>query len=175
MVNGKSQVSPTTVNQVQTAGVFRADIEGLRALAILCVVAFHAGIRGMSGGFIGVDVFFVLSGYLITALLVREVDTSGRIDLLAFYVRRARRLLPGLLFVVALVCGVSYWLLSPQEQSIVSRTAFSTALYYSNVWFSRNSVRYLDAPADDNPLLHTWSLAVEEQFYLVWPLVVLGV
>jgi peptidoglycan/LPS O-acetylase OafA/YrhL len=175
MVNSESQLSPNTVTTAQTAGGFRADIEGLRAVAILFVVAFHAGIRGASGGFVGVDVFFVLSGYLITALLVREIDTTGRIDLLGFYVRRARRLLPGLLFLVAVVCGFSYWLLSPQEQSVVSRTAFSTALYYSNVWFSRNSVRYLDTPADDNPLLHTWSLAVEEQFYLAWPVLVIGV
>jgi peptidoglycan/LPS O-acetylase OafA/YrhL len=153
-----------------TAGrnTFRPDIEGLRGVAILFVVLFHAGVRGMGGGFVGVDVFFVLSGFFITGLLVRELSDSGRIDLTAFYGRRALRLLPALLVTLLVTLGAVMWLYAPIDRPPIAASARSVALYSGNLDFARGSVDYFGST--ENPLLHTWSLAVEEQFYLVWPL-----
>jgi peptidoglycan/LPS O-acetylase OafA/YrhL len=151
------------------AGGFRADIEGLRALAILLVVGFHVGVPGISGGFIGVDVFFVLSGYLITGLLVQEIENCGRLNIFQFYARRVRRLLPGagLMIVSTLLAG--YLLLSPLEQERLARAARATSVYLSNFYFLKHATDYFNANAQLNPLLHTWTLAVEEQFYILWP------
>ena len=152
---------------------FRRDIEGLRAVAVAAVVVFHFGLRGIPGGFVGVDIFFVISGYLITGLLLRELENSGEIDLLRFYGRRSRRLLPAalLMTLVTLACG--YFVFSPGEQLVFAKTAVATSLYSSNVWFLRQALDYFAPQAALNPFLHTWSLAVEEQFYLVWPAVLL--
>jgi peptidoglycan/LPS O-acetylase OafA/YrhL len=150
---------------------FRRDIEGLRGLAVLLVVLFHTGVPGFSGGYVGVDVFFVLSGYLITGLLTNEVERTGRVRFAAFYARRVRRLLPASALMLAAVVAVGALVLSPLEQLLFVRTARATALYASNLWFTR-ALDYFGPNADANPLLHTWSLAVEEQFYLVWPLIV---
>jgi peptidoglycan/LPS O-acetylase OafA/YrhL len=151
---------------------FRPDIEGLRGIAILFVVAYHAGIPGFAGGYIGVDVFFVLSGYLITTLLTLEVEKTGTVDLVRFYARRARRLLPAatLVLFATLVAGSIVY--APLERSELSRAAIATAVYVSNLAFARAATDYLAASAHDNPLLHTWSLSVEEQFYVFWPLFV---
>ncbi len=148
---------------------FRPDIEGLRAVAVLLVVLYHVGVPGFGGGYVGVDVFFVLSGYLITGLLFDEFTRSGRIAFKQFYARRARRLLPGcaLMLLATIVCGRV--VLSPVEQLQFAGTAIATAAYVSNLWFARNQMDYLGGEADLNPLMHTWSLGVEEQFYLVWP------
>ncbi|MEP7347065.1 MAG: acyltransferase family protein, partial [Gemmatimonadaceae bacterium] len=151
----------------------RPDVEGLRAVAVLLVVAFHVGIAGVSGGFIGVDVFFVLSGYLITQLLMREYEKSGKIDFVKFYARRSRRLLPAAALMLVATIVASYFLFSPLEQHKFAGTAASTGAYLSNVWFARNATDYLAAGGDTNPLLHTWSLAVEEQFYIFWPTIIL--
>jgi peptidoglycan/LPS O-acetylase OafA/YrhL len=151
---------------------FRPDIEGLRAVAILLVAGYHAGVPGLDGGYIGVDVFFVLSGYLITGLLVRELEAKGRVDLSRFYARRARRLLPAAALVLAVTVLAGRLFLSPVEMRELGSTALATSLYVSNIHFMRNATDYLAAAAHDNPLLHTWSLAVEEQFYFVWPLLV---
>ena len=148
---------------------FRADIEGLRAVAILAVVAFHAALPGIHGGFVGVDVFYVLSGYLITGLLVRELIATGRIDMGAFYARRIRRLLPAACLMLGVTVVLGMWIFSPLEQTIFTGTAIATALYISNIYFAKTATDYLADDADLNPLLHTWSLAVEEQFYLCWP------
>lgn len=153
---------------------FRPDIEGLRAIAVLLVVAYHVGVPGISGGYVGVDVFFVLSGYLITGLLIHEVRTSGRIDLPGFYARRARRLLPALGVVLLVTCALGFVVYAPFEQRVLANTAIATAVYLSNVWFMHLSTDYLAADAHTNPLLHTWSLGVEEQFYLLWPLLILA-
>jgi len=155
------------------ANTYRPVIEGLRGIAVLLVVVFHCHIPGFSGGFIGVDVFFVLSGYLITGLLVAEVQEAARVSLLAFYARRARRLLPAsaLMSVVTLLAGAV--ILAPNELSVTARAARSTAVYLSNVFFARNAADYFAADVGTNPMLHTWSLAVEEQFYLFWPLLII--
>jgi peptidoglycan/LPS O-acetylase OafA/YrhL len=151
---------------------FRADIEGLRAIAILMVVAYHAGVPGFGGGYIGVDVFFVISGYLITWLLVYEMQEKGRIDLIRFYARRMRRLLPAMALVLLVTVGLSALLYASFEQEDLAKTALATATYSSNLHFAKSAVDYLAADLKTNPLLHTWSLSVEEQFYLVWPLLV---
>ena len=166
--------SPDPSIAAHRASAFRPDVEGLRAVAILLVVAYHVGIPGFAGGYVGVDVFFVLSGYLITGLLLREVQQTGTINLIEFYARRTRRLLPALVLVLiatTLVGAIAY---APIEQEGLANTAFSTATYLSNVYFARAATDYLAARAAANPLLHTWSLSVEEQFYLVWPLLLIG-
>jgi peptidoglycan/LPS O-acetylase OafA/YrhL len=152
---------------------YRPDIEGLRGIAILLVIAFHADVTGFTGGFVGVDVFFVLSGYLISGLLCQEIFATGRLDFRRFYARRARRLLPAAALVLVCIAAIGSVIYSPIEQKGFARTAVSTALYMSNVWFGYTSTDYLAADEGDNPLLHTWSLAVEEQFYFVWPLLIL--
>ena len=151
---------------------WRADIEGLRGVAVLLVVLYHAAIPGFTGGYVGVDVFFALSGYLITGLLAAEVEATGRLDLGRFYARRVRRLLPAVAAVLVAVAAFGFAFYSPREQARIAQTALMTAAYVSNVHFAREATDYLAAEAETDPLLHTWSLAVEEQFYLVWPLLV---
>ena len=148
--------------------VFRPDIEGLRGVAILLVVLFHARVAALAGGFVGVDVFFVLSGYFITGLLVREHETSGSVRLSEFYGRRALRLLPALLLVLLATLAIVFTLYAPIDRPSVAGTARAVALHAGNVEFARGALNYFGS--SDDPLLHTWSLAVEEQFYLVWPL-----
>ncbi len=152
---------------------FRPDIEGLRAVAIGAVLLYHAGVPGADGGFIGVDVFFVISGFLITGLLVREWSATGRIDLLVFYARRFRRLLPAALLTLVVTTLASYLVLSSLRFPGVAGDAASAALYVSNVRFAANAIDYLGAEAAPSPVLHFWSLSVEEQYYLFWPLIVI--
>ena len=152
---------------------FRPDIEGLRGIAVLIVVAFHCGVPGFSGGFVGVDVFFVLSGYLITGLLVAEIQKTTRLNLLQFYARRVRRLLPACALTLVITLLVGALILAPQELTLAGRAARATALYMSNVFFAVNAADYFAADVESNPMLHTWSLAVEEQFYLFWPLLIM--
>ena len=154
-------------------GGFRPDIEGLRAVAILLVVIYHAGVPFVSGGYIGVDVFFVLSGYLITGLLVNELDATGRIDFARFYARRARRLLPAAALVIVVTLLAANLVYSPQGLRAAATAAVTMSVYLSNVWFARDSTDYLADNAAPNVFLHSWSLSVEEQFYLVWPIFML--
>jgi len=153
--------------------VFRPDIEGLRGIAVLSVVVFHCGVVGVSGGFVGVDVFFVLSGYLITGLLVDEIRTTSHLNLLQFYARRARRLLPAaaLVTIATLVAGAI--IMAPNELTLAARAARATAVYLSNMFFALNAADYFARDVKWNPMLHTWTLAVEEQFYLVWPVLIM--
>lgn len=151
---------------------FRPDIQGMRALAILLVVFSHAGIPGFTGGFIGVDIFFVLSGYLISGLLVKEADSRQQINFLHFYARRFKRLLPALLTVVLGTSLLAYFIFAPFEQIAQSQAAFTVPLWFSNVYFGFSDFDYFSTEASSNLFLHTWSLAVEEQFYLVWPLLI---
>jgi peptidoglycan/LPS O-acetylase OafA/YrhL len=153
---------------------FRPDIEGLRAVAILLVVAYHAHVPHFDGGFVGVDVFFVLSGYLITGLLVKEIEAKGRVDLIRFYARRVKRLLPAISLMLFVTAVAGYFIYTPLEQKGLPGSAFTTAGYASNLYFARIAVDYLRAATTDmDPFLHTWSLSVEEQFYLLWPILIL--
>ncbi len=149
-------------------GIHRPDIDGLRAVAVVPVVLFHAQIAPWSGGFVGVDVFFVISGYLISRLILAEMETGG-FSPARFYERRVRRILPAL-FVVLLVASVAaYRLLLPDDTAAYGGSLLAALLFSSNVLFARQT-GYFDQPAETKPLLHTWSLGVEEQFYLAYPL-----
>ncbi|CAN7411246.1 acyltransferase family protein [Mesorhizobium caraganae] len=148
---------------------FRPDIEGLRALAVAGVIAFHFGFTGLPGGFAGVDIFFVISGYLITRHLLAEIAETGRLDLWRFYARRARRLLPASLFVILATLVAGAFILAPEEQSLYSKGAMYASAYMINLWLIRWSFDYFAADATSNPFIHFWSLSVEEQFYLAWP------
>jgi peptidoglycan/LPS O-acetylase OafA/YrhL len=152
---------------------YRSDIEGLRALAILLVVAAHAGVPGMQGGFVGVDVFFVISGYLITGLLVTEHARTGRIGIAAFYARRFRRLLPALLLMLLVTALAVHLLLSPEERTYQGAAGAAASFWASNLYFAFERIDYFGLASESNVYLHTWSLGLEEQFYLVWPLLLL--
>ncbi|MEO7863427.1 MAG: acyltransferase, partial [Nitrospirales bacterium] len=141
-----------------SAHPIRNDIQGLRALAISMVLIFHAGFPFLKGGYIGVDVFFVISGYLITRLLIIEKEKHGRIHLLAFYARRIRRLLPAASVALAATALVSFVLFSPIEQSNLIRSFFASILYASNLWFAFQATDYLGEDTNGDPFLHTWSL-----------------
>lgn len=150
---------------------YRADIQALRGVAVLVVVLFHAGL-GFSGGYVGVDVFFVVSGFVITGLIVPELDHSGRLRFGEFYARRVRRLVPSLAAVSLATMALSVVLLSPTgAQQEAAKTAGAASLFSANVYLYRYGVPYF-RPDVENPFLHTWTLAVEEQTYLLLPLVV---
>ncbi|MCV6983876.1 acyltransferase family protein [Mycolicibacterium pulveris] len=147
---------------------FRPDIEGLRAVAVLAVVLFHAAVPGLRGGYVGVDVFFVISGFLITRLLWREADATGTVRLRNFYAARARRLLPAATLVGAVIMIASVALLPPLRAREVVIDGIASALYVSNYTFLLQGVDYFGAEQSQSPFLHYWSLGVEEQFYFVW-------
>jgi len=150
---------------------YRREVDGLRALAVLPVILFHAGSNWFAGGFVGVDVFFVISGYLITSLLIAEKE-KGTFSLLRFYERRARRILPALLL-VSVACVVLAWpLLSPAPMKSLSESLAAVASFSSNILFWRRS-GYFDTANELKPLVHTWSLGVEEQYYLLFPLLIM--
>lgn len=153
---------------------YRRDIDGLRAIAVLLVVAFHVGVPRFESGFIGVDVFFVVSGFLITGILSKEADDRGTVRLSRFYTRRLRRLLPASSLTVLVTMLASFLLVSALSWRQIAETSAAAAVYASNLFFAREANDYFAADADSNPLLHFWSLAVEEQFYIVWPLLILG-
>jgi peptidoglycan/LPS O-acetylase OafA/YrhL len=157
----------------KTSIPFRPDIEGLRALAVGLVIASHAGLPVLRCGFVGVDVFFVLSGYLITSILMQEISSSGTVNFARFYARRARRLLPAGITMVMVVCCAEAFIMNPVAQFNTLKAALATVLYSSNLYFAHLHLQYFYRHSETNPLLHTWSLAAEEQFYLVWPLVLL--
>ncbi len=150
---------------------FRPDIEGLRALAVILVLAFHTGWNTVfSGGFVGVDVFFVISGFLITRNILSQA-VKGEFSFRDFYIRRARRLFPALFFTVAATVAIGICFASPADLQHIGESAIASIFSVSNFYFWSQS-GYFDSAAIQKPLLHTWSLAVEEQFYLVWPMVI---
>ena len=149
---------------------YRPDIDGLRAIAVLAVVGYHVAPAHVRGGFVGVDVFFVVSGFLITGLLLAEAE-QGRVSVAAFLARRVRRIFPALVLVLVAALGAGAYLFTRDEFVALSRQTAAGAAFIANVLFWRES-GYFDAAAEAKPLLHLWSLAVEEQFYIVWPLLV---
>jgi peptidoglycan/LPS O-acetylase OafA/YrhL len=153
---------------------YRPDLQGLRAIAILLVILAHADLAIVQGGFVGVDVFFVLSGYLITGLLWRELEQSGRIALMRFYARRLKRLLPALIIMLIVSFSAAMWLLSGVEARTQLASSPFAATWTSNLYFAFTTFDYFDELARKDLFLHTWSLGVEEQFYLIWPVVLLA-
>jgi peptidoglycan/LPS O-acetylase OafA/YrhL len=151
--------------------LYRPDIDGLRAVAILGVVAYHLGLPFISGGFTGVDVFFVISGYLITQLLVRQIAKTGRLSLTEFYARRMRRLLPALSVVILTTLIFGAFLVPPTgDRRQLAESALSALAFVANQYFLTHTLGYFDGPSELKPLLHLWSLSVEEQFYIIWPI-----
>ena len=150
----------------------RTDIEGLRAIAVLAVLLFHAEVPGLAGGYVGVDVFFVVSGFLITSLLVTEKESSGSISLSSFYARRVRRLLPVSAFVAVSTLIASWIWLEPLRLRGLANDVLAVATFSSNFVFANRGADYLQSTLPPSPLQHYWSLAVEEQFYVVWPLLI---
>jgi len=162
-------IPPHALRGADHSAGFRPDIEGLRSLAVLLVLVYHGQFGIIDGGFIGVDVFFVLSGFLITALLLRELSTTGTVSLSNFWARRARRLLPASgLVIIATLVG-SRFLLDGLSQGDLGRDAVAACLFVANIRFWKVGTDYLSEGLRESPLLHFWTLAVEEQFYLVWP------
>lgn len=146
---------------------YRREIDGLRAVAVLPVILFHAGLPIFPGGFLGVDVFFVISGYLITTILLEDFE-AGRYSVLGFYERRARRILPALFVVMAATIVVAPILMLPSQMAPMAESIAAVSLFVSNLYFL-SQIDYFAPASELQPLLHTWSLAVEEQFYLVFP------
>lgn len=153
----------------------RPEIEGLRAVAVAVVVLYHAGVPWLQGGYVGVDVFFVVSGFLITSLLLTERQESGRISLGGFYARRFRRLLPAAALVLACTAVASRWWWEPLRLSELRSDVWHAVLFVANWGFVSRATDYLSSDLAPSPLQHWWSLAVEEQFYLLWPLLVSAV
>lgn len=161
------------VHATSSASRMRPDIEGMRAIAVGTVLAYHAGVPKLTGGFAGVDVFFVISGFLITSLLVREADRSGRISILEFYARRARRLLPAASLVLIVTAVAGRFLLPQNQHANLASDVLAATLYVVNWALAFRAVDYLAEDAAVSPVQHYWSLSVEEQFYVVWPLLMI--
>ena len=147
---------------------YRAEIDGLRALAVLPVIFFHAGFEWFSGGFVGVDIFFVISGYLITTIIISEMS-EGRFSIVNFYERRGRRILPALFFMMAVCIPFALIWFAPSDLKIFGKSLLAVSAFVSNILFWKNT-GYFESSAELNPLLHTWSLAVEEQYYILFPI-----
>jgi peptidoglycan/LPS O-acetylase OafA/YrhL len=151
---------------------YRKDIDGLRAVAILAVVLYHYGVLNVSGGFVGVDIFFVISGFVITSLLIAEIEDE-RFSLIGFYERRLRRILPALFVLILIVSLIAIFVLPPRALTELANSVVATSLFSSNVYFWNANRGYFEGPSEISPLLHTWSLAVEEQFYIAFPILLL--
>lgn len=151
---------------------YRADIDGLRTIAVLLVILFHANVNFIQGGYIGVDVFFVISGFLITKSINKDM-LENRFSFKQFYLRRIRRIIPVLVFIVAIIAIPGYMFLLPNHFEAYARAAINTLLSTNNFYLWSNSANYFSESSEFQPLLHTWSLSVEEQFYILWPPILL--
>ena len=147
---------------------YRREIDGLRAIAVISVILYHAGLQAFSGGFVGVDVFFVISGFLITSIILSEKD-AGNFTLSNFYERRVRRILPALFLMTFICIPYGWFFMAPSDLKEFSESVLSLSVFASNILFWKTS-GYFDTSAELKPLIHTWSLAVEEQFYLLFPI-----
>ncbi len=148
---------------------YRSEIDGLRAFAVIPVILYHGGLEIFSGGYIGVDIFFVISGYLITTILVEDIKNQS-FSILGFYIRRARRILPALFFMMIICIPFAWKWMLPNEMEFFSRTLIAVSFFVSNIFFWREKTNYFGGKVEENPLIHTWSLAVEEQFYIFFPI-----
>lgn len=169
LVNMQSRPSAGVQINVNRPAEYEPGVDGLRAIAVLAVILYHLGFSQISGGFVGVDIFFVISGYLITRIIVTDL-ARGRFDYRVFMVRRIARLYPALVVMLAISIAFGFLIFSPADYKGLGRSTVSAFLSASNFDFWRR-VGYFDTSSETNPLLHTWSLGVEQQFYLVWPLV----
>ncbi len=167
--------SPGKANPKPPKEGFRPDVEGLRAVAVGAVLLYHAGVPFAPGGYVGVDVFFVISGFLITGLLLRELEKTGTVSLARFYSRRAKRLLPLTVVVLGAVVLLSWLLFDPVRMDEVSLGVVASGLYVMNWLLAARATDYFAAGLQASPVQHFWTLAVEEQFYLIWPALLLGV
>lgn len=164
-----------TEEELKPAALARhRGLDGLRGVAVILVIIFHSGLDWLPGGFLGVSVFFTLSGFLITSLLINECENSGRINLKAFWGRRLRRLAPASLVVIAVVIGLASWLSTSIEASRIKGDAISAVLYFSNWRFIYSGHSYGELFASPSPLQHLWSLSIEEQLYVVVPVIIAG-
>lgn len=161
----------TFQSQVARSGHYRPEIDGLRALAVLPVLFFHTDVPGFSGGFVGVDIFFVISGYLITSIIYKDI-ALGKFSVVRFYERRIRRIFPALFTVVFLSILAACVLLAPSDLVAFGKSLMAMTFFVSNIFFKRESGAdgYFDSSSDSQVLLHTWTLSVEEQFYLFFRL-----
>lgn len=150
---------------------YRPEVDGLRAIAVIPVVLYHAGFSWFGGGYIGVDVFFVISGYLITSIILAE-KTAGTFTITGFYERRARRILPALFFILLICLPFSWYWMTPHHMKGFAQSIVAVSVFLPNIYFFLKS-SYFDIDADEKPLLHTWSLGVEEQYYFIFPLFIL--
>lgn len=152
--------------------IFRADINGLRAIAVISVVLFHFGVAGFSGGFVGVDVFFVISGFLMTGIILKGINKDS-FNFRSFYLARARRIVPALFFLTLFLLGFGWFYLSPSDYSGLAKEVDRALLFLSNNYYYKNS-GYFDPGSHERFLLHTWSLSVEWQFYILYPILLFG-
>ena len=150
---------------------YRPEIDGLRALAVIPVILFHAGVKYFDGGFIGVDIFFVISGFLISSIILRDLELE-RFSIVTFYERRARRILPALSAVLIFTLVFGWFFFDPKYYLDFFKSLFSVSVFSSNFWFWRSS-DYFSMNSELKPLLHTWSLSVEEQYYIFFPLIMM--
>lgn len=147
--------------------IYRPEIDGLRAVAVLSVILFHAGVSALQGGFIGVDIFYVISGFLITKIIVTALS-KDHFSFPAFYLRRIKRLLPAAIVMILLTMLFGFFILTPEQYELLAKSAIYSNLFMANVWFM-NTSGYFDQSTLVSPLAHMWSLSVEEQFYLIFP------
>ena len=150
---------------------FRAEINGLRAIAVISVVLFHFGVTGFSGGFVGVDIFFVISGFLMTSIVIRGLDKNN-FNIVDFYLARARRIIPALFFLIIVLLVIGWFYLSPDDYFNLAKEADRSLWFLSNNYFFKKS-DYFDPDSHERLLLHTWSLSVEWQFYILYPFLLL--
>ncbi len=163
-----------TLNQTASPSAFRQDINGLRAWAVVVVILYHFGITGFTGGFVGVDVFFVISGFLMTGIVVAGLERSEGFSVWGFYLARARRILPALIVLCAVLLALGWWVLMPVDYKILGTHVIASLAFVSNIKFWRET-GYFDAESHEKWLLHTWSLAAEWQFYMLLPLALLAI